>query len=236
MRVLVTRPQPSAAATAARLEAMGHEAIVLPMMEAIHQPHAAQDGLALPHGAIAVTSAEAIRALAAIRNQLAPHLKTPVFCVGAATAQAAKLLGFRSLVTGPGTGVALAALVADRSKSLAHGLVYLAGSPRSPAFEAALQDAGVAYRVAEVYRMSPISYSAPNMDALLAPHAPDVALFYSHETARHFFASIPPETSDALRGVRLLCLSEHVAAAIPAGFERIAVAAEPSEANLFALL
>ena len=37
LRVLVTRPQPSAAATAARLEAMGHVAVLLPVMEVVRQ-------------------------------------------------------------------------------------------------------------------------------------------------------------------------------------------------------
>ena len=49
MRVLVTRPQPSAAATAARLEAIGHEAILLPLMEPVHPPEVALEALALPH-------------------------------------------------------------------------------------------------------------------------------------------------------------------------------------------
>ncbi|MCV9966089.1 uroporphyrinogen-III synthase [Pararhizobium sp. BT-229] len=244
MRVLVTRPQPSAAATAARLEAMGHEAIVLPMMEAVHDSQAALDVLSLPHSAIAITSAETIRALAPIKDNLLPHLATPIFCVGPATAEAARQFGFQSVGTSFATGRALAGLVAETFSHEFHGipkiglgnLIYLAGVPRSPDFEAGLQDFGIPCRVAQVYRMSPILYTPKTVDTLLQANKPDVALFYSHETARHFFASIPPETSDALRGVRLLCLSEHVAAAIPAGFARIAVAAEPSEASLFALL
>ena len=236
MRVLVTRPQPSAAATAARLEALGHEAIVLPMMEAVHQPQAALDALSLPHAAIAITSAEAVRALSAIKDQLAQHLQTPVYCVGTATTDAARALGFRSVIAGPGTGLGLAQRIADTAKSLDHGLAYLAGLPRSPGFETALRQAGIRCRVAEVYRMSPIAHAPETIENLLSSRKPQAVLFYSHETARHFFALDAMATKTAFRDMRLLCLSDHVADAVPRGIGQIAIAAEPNETSLFALL
>ncbi|WP_158515731.1 uroporphyrinogen-III synthase [Pararhizobium polonicum] len=236
LRVLVTRPQPSAAATAARLEALGHEAIVLPMMEPVHQPQAALDVLALAYDAIAVTSAEAIRALATITDQLAPHRHTPVFCVGAATAQAARQLGFQSVITGPGTGIGLAQSIAGTFRSQSGTVAYLAGLPRSPGFENALADAGIACRTAEVYRMSPAAYASGDIEELLESRLPDTALFYSYETARRFFDLIAPEKIAALQDIRLLCLSDQVATAVPPGFNTIAIAADPSEASLFALL
>jgi len=236
MRVLVTRPQPSATATAARLEALGHKAIVLPMMEAVHQPQAALNVLALPHSAIAVTSAEALRALSAIRNHLAPHLQTPVFCVGAATADAARQLGFQSVIAGPGTGAGLAHFIANTPRNLEDGLVYLAGLPRSPSFETALREAGIGCHVADVYRMSPIAHAPKMIENLLSSRKPEAVLFYSHETARHFFALNALATKTACQGMRLLCLSEHVADAVPRGIGHIAIAAEPNEKSLFALL
>ena len=236
MRVLVTRPQPSAAATAARLEALGHEAIVLPMMEAVHQPQAALDALSVPHAAIAITSAEAVRALSAIKDQVAPYLETPVYCVGTATADAARALGFRSVTTGPGTGLGLAQRIADSAKSLGDVLVYLAGLPRSPGFETALQQEGIGCRVAEVYRMSPIAHAPETVENLLSSRKPQAVLFYSHATARHFFALDAMATNTAFRDMRLLCLSDHVADAVPRGIGQIAIAAEPNETSLFALL
>lgn len=234
MRVLVTRPQPSATATAARLEAIGHEAIVLPMMEAVHLPQAALDALAFPHSAIAVTSAEALRAVSAIRDRLGPYLQTPVFCVGAATADAARQLGFQSVMVGPGTGAGLAQFIASTSGNLADGLVYLAGLPRSPGFETALLEAGIGCRSADVYRMSPIAHAPETIESLLLSCKPEAALFYSRETARHFFALNAART--AFPGMRLICLSEHVADAIPPGIGQIVIAAQPNEKSLFALL
>lgn len=236
LRILVTRPQPSAAATAARLEAMGHRTVLLPVMEAIHQPLTALDALAQPHSAIAVTSAEVFRALAPYREQLAPHFQTTAYCVGPATAQAARQMGFQQVTSGTGTGVSLAKIVTDASANLADGLVYLAGWPRSPAFEAGLRAAGIACRTAETYRMSAITYAPETVEQLLQSPIPDIALLYSHETARHFFALLSPQTAQRISGMRLLCLSEHVANAIPPGFGPVAIAAEPSEEALLALL
>ncbi len=219
---------------------MGHEAIILPMMEAIHSPEAAMDIFAFHHDAIAVTSAEAIRALMTIRDQLTPHLQTPVFCVGAATAEAARQLGFQSVIAGPGTGTGLAQLIVDTRPSPHNGvnLAYLAGLPRSAGFETALQEAGLACSVAEVYRMSPIPYAPGDVESLLESRRPDAVLFYSHETARAFFDLVAPAAQIlTLRDIRLLCLSDHVAAAVlPQGFATVAVATKPSEASLFALL
>lgn len=238
MRILVTRPQPSATATAARLEALGHEAIVLPMMEAVHDPQAALDVLSLPHGAIAVTSAEAIRALALVKDDVSPHLTTPIFCVGPATAEAARQFGFQSVVTSYATGRALAQLIAEifRSTGGPGGLAYLAGLPRSPGFEMALREEGIGCRVADVYRMSPIAHAPETIENLLFSRKPEAILFYSHETARHFFALNALATKSAFHDMRLLCLSEHVADAVPRGIGHIAIAAEPNEASLFALL
>lgn len=236
MRILVTRPEPSATATAARLKGLGHEAVLLPVMDAMHQPQAALDALARAHSAIAVTSAEAIRALTPRKAELAPHLQTPIYCVGPATASATRRIGFETIVTGTGTGAVLAQMILAASEDLPAGLVYLAGWPRSPAFEAGLKAAGIACHTAETYRMSAVAHAPEAVEALLLPQPPAAILLYSHETARHFFTLVSPVAANALSGARLLCLSDHVADAIPPGFGLVSVAAEPSEDALLALL
>lgn len=237
-RILVTRPQPAAAATAARLEALGHEPILLPVMEAVHQPQAALAALSLPHTEIAVTSAQAIHALAPNRADLLPHLETPIFCVGQATAQAAADLGFRTVVAGPGTGKGLARLVIETRAATGNpvSLVYLARVPRSPDFEAMLHQAGISCQAVEVYGMSPIPRAPGEIAGLLESRRPDTILFYSQETASQFFTLCGKENVANLRDVRMLCLSDHVALAVPPNTGHIAIAAEPDEDSLLALL
>ena len=242
MRVLVTRPQPAAIGTGAKLEALGHQPVYLPMAEAIHQPDMAVAALGLPHAAIAFTSAEAVRAIASARDRLPLDLSTPVFCVGHATADAARQFGFLHVVAGPGTGAGLAQTVVESAflSERRGDLVYLAGQPRSPGFEDALHAAGHAFLVAEVYRMSAIDYAPADIGRLVDAGLPDAVLFYSHETARQFFALLRagPESAHeaAVRRMRCLCLSNHVAAAVPADMPARAIAAAPDEDSLLSLL
>ena len=74
MRVLVLRPEPAAGRTAARLAARGHEAVLLPLSQAEHDTDAASAGLAGPHSAIAITSAEAARVLALAEGTIKSRL------------------------------------------------------------------------------------------------------------------------------------------------------------------
>ena len=81
MRLLVTRPQPAAEATARRLEVMGHQPLLLPLARAEHLPEAARKALELPHAAVALTSAEAVRALAELGADLEPYKAEPMECL-----------------------------------------------------------------------------------------------------------------------------------------------------------
>ncbi len=82
MRIVVTRPQRSGERTAAKLEALGHAPVLLPLFHPCHHGERAVAALSDPAGAIAVTSAEALRALATCEEQLAPCLSKPLFAVG----------------------------------------------------------------------------------------------------------------------------------------------------------
>ena len=85
LRIWVTRTQPGANATAARLTAMGHMPIVQPVLKAQPIPNAALDLAGVD--ALAFTSGHAITAFAA----LSPERDLPVFTVGEASALLARL-------------------------------------------------------------------------------------------------------------------------------------------------
>lgn len=90
MRIVITRPQRLGERTAAKLEALGHEPVLLPLFYPVHHGERAVSALSAPLAAIAVTSAEALRALETSRDGLAPYLSEPLFAVGGATAEAAE--------------------------------------------------------------------------------------------------------------------------------------------------
>ncbi|MCY1665674.1 uroporphyrinogen-III synthase [Rhizobium sp. SL86] len=231
MRVIVTRPPTSAARTAEKLTHLGHEPVLLPVSVPVHDPDAAADALALAHAALAITSAEAVRVLTDL--DLSAHRDTPVFTVGETTAEAARQAGFRHVEAGPGDGEHLARLLAERG---AEDILYLAGSPRAPGFEAGLRTAGLHFRTADVYAMRAVDWTEEQR-ASLHPF-PDAVLLYSRETARRFFQrALPllPEGSGRL--FHVLCLSPQIAADVPQK-DTIAlhVADHPKEDELLLLL
>ena len=117
-RIWLTRSRPGAEADAAALAALGHDPLIDPVLEIVPVP--ATVDLA-PVAAVAVTSAAAVRALAA----LTPRRDRPLFAVGAATAAAARAAGFEDIDAGDETDGGDAAALAAR-------LVRAAPIDRSP--------------------------------------------------------------------------------------------------------
>ncbi|TDK34483.1 uroporphyrinogen-III synthase [Rhizobium deserti] len=232
MRVLVTRPEHSARHTAARLEALGHAPIMLPLTKAAHDPQAAEAALAGPHRALAITSAEAVRAI----SGLTPFLSEPMFAVGRATAEAAENQGFSNVHTGSGTGSGLAELIAGFPSQSTDPLLYLAGSPRSSSFEESLGARNIPLTVAEVYRMLPIAYDQSALETAFVQARPNAVLLYSGQNAHLFFELAAPFRR-ALDELLVLGISESVLEAVPPNFRlKIKIAKRPDEEGLFALL
>lgn len=236
MRVVVTRPKDRAQATAARLLAMGHEPVLLPLSVARHLTEAAKRGLSHSYPAIAITSAEALRAVDIA--DLAPHLATPLFAVGKKTAQAARDVGFANIRIAAGDGASLAELIARAAPAQ---LLYLTGRPRSSTLEAALSERAIRHTVTECYEMVALEPQRDEIAALLQP-TPGAILFHSRETARLFFqlpAIEPAIENDPIGFVPriIACLSARVADIVPPILrDRIRVAEKPDEASLLALL
>lgn len=232
MRVVVTRPLDRAQATAAELRGMGHEPQLLPLSEARHLQDQVRTALSRTYPAIAVTSAEALRAIC--RFDISPHLNASLFAVGRKTAAAAGEAGFKNILVADGDGASLAALIAQHAPP---EVVYFTGRPRSPTFEKALTAAGIPLTVAECYEMVPL---APSQDEILdlIKHPPGAILFHSRETARLFF-ELPLITQNLTAFVPCLiaCLSARVAEIVPPALrDRVKVAERPDEASLLALL
>ncbi len=236
MRVLVTRPAVSATRTAERLRALGHEPVFLPLTEAAHAPDVALGALQKPYAALAMTSAEAARALDPIAANLTEYFTKRLYAVGPATARAASDLGFRDIRTGPGTGLGLAELMAGEARDPTFPLLYLTGRPRSSRFEDRLLAEGLAVDVAEIYEMRAISHEPEQVAAALLSPPVDAVLLYSRESASHF-ARLAENLLPSLPKLQWLCISANVAAAVPATHHaNIRTAASPDEDGLMCLL
>lgn len=240
MRVLVTRPPHPGERTARRLAEMGHEPIMLPLSAPAHDPDAAFAALAATDGPISVTSAEAIRVLTERPVDLAPHLSRPLYAVGDATAEEARAAGFRDVTASTGDGADLADRIAQRdtARSDKTPLLYLAGLPRAETFETRAAELGFTVETVECYRMRRLDIPDQLLRDLFSAHEPDAILFYSRRTAKDFFALKEISTNrDALIGVRLLCLSQAIADAVPETLQgQTAVPSSPDETALLSLL
>lgn len=246
MRVVVTRPMRSGQKTATLLRERGHEPILLPLTEAVHKAQAAREALARQPDALAVTSAEALRALDTSGIDLSGHLDRSVFAVGAATARAARECGFKTVITGEGDGAALARLVkttltpdtqALSAKSPAAHVLYLAGRPREGGFETTLATSAITLDVAEIYEMQPVLWERPALQAML-DIPPDAVLLYSRETARIFFDLVQAhDLAPLLHTSRFICISEKVLDVVPTPHRsRACASTTPSEYAMLQLL
>lgn len=240
MRIVVTRPEASGLKTANRLQALGHEPVLLPMVRPVHLASVVSGALMLRPQILAVTSAEAIRAL---KDHLPQHpaiADVPLFAVGAASARAAREAGFTNVVAGQNDGPALAALIAEAVKSRPiHGEVtYFAGALREQGFERALLSLDVPFNTVEVYEMVDIVWQRNELDHALCTAHVDAVLLYSAHAARRFFTLCETQgVSTCLGGTRFIAISEKVRTQVPELYRSVAWASvDPVEEQMFDLL
>lgn len=233
-RVLVTRPQPGANATAARLARMGFAPVVLPLTRIDPvEPELRRDAAA--YGAVMVTSANALRH--APPGLLAALAGKPVYAVGDATADAARETGFTDIFSASGTAIELAAMIATRLAAGAR-LLHLAGTIRTAGLDDALRASGFVVEVAETYRADKVSYSTDFVISALGA-APVWGATVFSERGGVLLAELAGGTSagELLESTRFFCISHKAAAPLRAlAGGRVAVSAAPTEDGVLALL
>ncbi|MBX6424305.1 MAG: uroporphyrinogen-III synthase [Variibacter sp.] len=234
MRLLVTRPQPDAARTAAALQKRGHQTLVAPLLRM--EPLEARFGLG-PWAGVLATSANALRAIADHRKR-EELLGLPLLAVGSRTAQAAREIGFRDVRAADGDARDLAALAASTFRGTTRQVLYLAGANQAADLAGMLGARGIRVRTAITYRMNPVAAFPQDVVAALAEGRVDGVLHYSRRTAETYLQCA--DLADIRRAAMCpthYCLSHEIGAALQAGGAAdLRVAARPDEAALFALL
>lgn len=239
-RILVTRPQPDAAATAARLEAAGLVAHVDPLLivEPIHEA-------GLPPGpfdAVALTSVNGARLLGA-RPELAALTPLPLYAVGRRTAAVAPE-GFAALHIAGGDGAALVEMIRARLPRGAR-VLHVAGEDRAVDLGDALAGDGIGVELFVIYRAVPALALAAETCAALKAGQIDAAFHFSPRTAAALVACAQAAEREggagtgvgaALARVQHLCFSANVAAPLAAAGWPTHIADTPTEEGLFGLL
>ncbi len=224
--VLVTRPEPGAAETAAAVAALGWEAVQAPaltlrLLAPGHLPRAQ---------AMLLASRAAARAL--------PPLAIPVLAVGEGTAAEARARGCTDVVAAEGDAAALAALAAARLSPKAGPLLLAVGRGYGADLAAMLREKDFRVIRRVTYEAVPATALPVEAEAALRAGRVGAALFTSPRGARIILGLLRQAGLSAVTpGIRALVLSPRIAEAIrPLAWAGIEMPARPDPGLLPALL
>ncbi|MFZ5677358.1 MAG: uroporphyrinogen-III synthase [Pseudomonadota bacterium] len=225
MRLLVTRPREDAETLKERLEALGHQVILSPLLAIAPRPDI--EIPAEPYQALALTSANAIRCLES-STLLVGLRHLPVMAVGPQSAAAARQAGFSDITEAGGDGIGLARHIIGALDPDAGPVLYLSGLDTASDFTGLLERGGLSARRVIVYEAKPAAALAAD-----ATHAEGV-LLYSPRSARLWLDLAERQAVPADVMVHY-CLSANIAAILPDAFAR-RVAARPVEDALLEII
>ena len=230
-RMLVTRPEPDAQSSLARLQALGIEGVVAPVMERVGLD------VSLPpangFAAVVLTSANAVRTLVE-RGVVADYVHLPVLAVGDRTARDAAAAGFARVSSAAGDFADLVNAIG--LSGLKGPLFYPTGKHQSADLGKALAPMGVMVATAKIYDMVAIPALPPAILAALGDGRIDAVLVYSRRTAEIFAQLAQSLERTQRQRLGMLCLSEAVAEPLlEAHFNRISLADRPDEEAMMAL-
>ncbi len=228
--VLITRPEPGATETAARVAALGFRPVVAPVL-AVHpsaHPPRGLDGIA----ATLLTSRNAVPGC-----PTSCHAR-PAFAVGDATARHAAEAGFRQVISASGDAVALAHLVAAMI-SPADGPLFLpCGQGQGFDLARNLRDRGFRVIRRVVYQAKAVPALPDDAATHLRDRQVGAVMFFSAETARHFVRLVHAARLDqAVDAADAVSISDRATVALrELPWRRISVAAKPNQEAMLALL
>jgi uroporphyrinogen-III synthase len=227
-RVLITRPEPGATQTAARVAALGFFPIVAPVLSITARAVRLPNRLA----ATVLTSRNALLACSPFMYN------RPVFAVGTATAALASAAGFERVFDADGDAGALAVLIAN-IMSPAEGILFLpTAQGQGIELAASLRHHGFRVLRRVAYRASSVG-SLPEIAALhLRQRQVAAAMFFSGETSRHFVSLLRAAgLVGAVRDIEAVSISERAAMALrPLPWRRLSVAPLPNQDAMLAIL
>jgi uroporphyrinogen-III synthase len=230
VRLLVTRPEPDGARTAALLGARGHDVVFAPLLRIEFLDFELPDKA---WSAAVMTSANAARAVAR-HPRRETIIALEAFTVGRHTAEAARAAGFRTLHSADCDKDDLADFLRARTREHSDPLLYLAGEERA----GDLTMSGMPVVTVVAYRAVKIERFVPAVAAALARGALDGVLHFSARTAQAYLDCAAHERmlERALAPVHF-CLSQQVAQPLSAaGAAIIRIAPKPDESAMIELI
>jgi uroporphyrinogen-III synthase len=236
MRILITRPEPDAAALAHDITSLGHEPVIEPLLRFTCRPIApdAFDGAR----AVAVTSGNALRALQEA-GPLQDVVRLPLLCVGAETARKARALGFQTIVATAETAEELAEILKRDAQALKlTPVIHVTGMHQAFDLAKALDGHGLSIRTLSVYGMEARRAFSESLLRELKAGRIDGTILMSARTAE-ILVSLCRKHDVESHAAQLLhfCLSTAVAERLaPLKPVNVRVAERPTRAALLSLI
>jgi len=236
MKALVTRPVDDAAPVAALLRVRGIEPVAAPMLRIEPEPDGAArlGGALVGVQAVLFTSANGVRAYTGASRRF----ELPAFCVGDASAAAARIAGFRTVFSADGDISDLAALVGGRLAPHHGALLHAAGADTAGDPAGELDRQGFTLRRVILYRAIAAEVFPSGIETALRQSEIAMAVFFSPRAAATF-VRLAREASigEHCETMTALALSPNVAAALTGVPWRATIAAAaPTLASLAAAL
>lgn len=179
--VLIIRAQPGAAETAQRVEQMGLSAILSPVLIMQERPDTVMPSAEQLSGLV-FTSANGVRAYSKLRLDRS----LPAWCVGPATAAAARAAGFSDVRESAGNALDLADFIARETAPTHAPLLHIANAAAKGDLKLRLTDLGFATEFAPLYDMRPAASLSDAADEVLGQNAPCILLIHSAKGAERF--------------------------------------------------
>ncbi|MEL7033859.1 MAG: uroporphyrinogen-III synthase [Pseudomonadota bacterium] len=227
--IIVTRAEPGARQTREHLEALGLNVVSTPMLTLDLLPETqlpdAQDLAGL-----VFTSANGVRTYAERRSDRA----LTTWCVGPATAEAARHAGFPDIRESAGNAVDLANLISAHATPSDGPLLHVANAAATGTLKQTLTRLGFDVRFAPLYAMRPADTLPDSLKQLIDRGAPAIVLIHSAKGAT---ALANVTQAPQLKTWHLVAISEQACAplvSLARGGTHIATA--PNEAGLMRAL
>jgi uroporphyrinogen-III synthase len=228
--VLITRPEPGAADTAAKVAALGLRPVGAPLLEirVLSAALPAADQVQ----AVLIASGNALAGLPAAYHRL------KLLAVGNASAARAHAAGFAQVLSADGDADALAALTGTQCDPAGLPLLLAAGRGQSQKLAAALQARGFRVIRRATYAATPVRALPEAAATALRQGGLRATLFFSAETAQQFARLlIRAGLREAVRGIDACAIGQPAATAIEAlPWRRVLRAAKPTQDAMLALL
>lgn len=237
MKLIITRPQPAASRTAIKLQNLGYETIVSPVLEIV------DTGAEIPqadYAALIITSANALGILE--QRGLSDLLrKTPLFVVGDATAEKAQLLGFTRVDSASGTAIELADLIVQKVKPTggkAPIVLYLSGEDTTSGLATSIEKSGLNLSAVAIYNAKLVDQLTEKSMECLRNNAPVGLLLYSARSAVQIAKIIERfNLTYDIDNAKFYAISENVMHGLPDTLQQQCVCSEyPTENGLIDLI